>query len=152
MLIGKLAKLAGVKPDTVRFYERTGLLPKPQRIASGYRTYDESTLSQLRFIRKAQSLGFSLGEIRRILSLRGRGRDTCRCVVAMAEATLNETKTKLDEMQKFYEALEINLKKWKRKMRGPIAAEFCDLIESSATPLTHRAGKLESKGGDKHGV
>src|SRR5882724_9647766 len=60
LLIGRLAKLAGVKPDTIRFYERSGLLPKPSRMASGYRAYDDAALKQVRFIRKAQSLGFSL--------------------------------------------------------------------------------------------
>ena len=100
LLIGRLAKLSGVKPDTIRFYERSGLLPKPQRLASGYRIYDNAALKQVRFIRKAQSLGFSLDEIRRIMSLRGQGKETCRCVIWMAEATLGETHTKLDELRK----------------------------------------------------
>ena len=52
LLIGQLATLAGVKPDTVRFYERRGLLPKPARTASEYRLYDEAALNQLRFIRR----------------------------------------------------------------------------------------------------
>jgi len=98
LLIGRLAKLSGVKPDTIRFYERSGLLPKPQRLASGYRIYDNAALKQVRFIRKAQSLGFSLDEIRRIMNLRGQGKETCRCVISMAEATLGETETKLKEL------------------------------------------------------
>jgi DNA-binding transcriptional MerR regulator len=52
MLIGKWAKLAGVKSDSVRFYERSGLLPKPERLASGYRVYDEAALKRLRFIKQ----------------------------------------------------------------------------------------------------
>ena len=100
LLIGQLAKLAGVKPDTVRFYERSGLLPKPARTASEYRLYDEATVNQLRFIKKAQSLGFSLDEVRRILCLRGQGSRTCRSVIAIAEATLEETEIKLRELQK----------------------------------------------------
>src|SRR5438067_2963498 len=109
LLIGRLAKLSGVKPDTIRFYERSGLLPKPLRTASGYRVYDDAALKQVRFIRKAQSLGFSLDEIRRIMSLRGQGRETCRCVIAMAEATLAETEVKLKEMLAFRNALATNL-------------------------------------------
>jgi DNA-binding transcriptional MerR regulator len=131
LLIGRLATLAGVKPDTIRFYERTGLLPKPSRTASGYRVYDDAALNQVCFIRKAQSLGFSLDEIRRIISLRGRGRETCRCVITMAEATLAETETKLEELRKFRDTLTSNLIRWKRKKRGPIAAEFCALIEAA---------------------
>ena len=131
LLIGRLAKLSGVKPDTIRFYERSGLLPKPSRTASGYRFYDTAALNQVRFIRKAQSLGFSLDEIRRIMNLRGQGKETCRCVIAMAEATLAETETKLKELSQFKDRLATNLTRWKRKRRGPIAAEFCALIEAS---------------------
>ena len=129
LLIGRLAKLSGVKPDTIRFYERSGLLPKPSRTASGYRLYDDAALKQVRFIRKAQPLGFSLDEIRRIMSLRGQGKETCRCVISMAETTLAETETKLKELRKFKDTLATNLPRWKCKRTGPIAAEFCALIE-----------------------
>ena len=131
LLIGRLAKLAGVKPDTIRFYERSGLLPKPQRLASGYRSYDDAALKQVRFIRKAQSLGFNLDEIKRIMSLRGQGKETCQCVIRIAEATLAETETKLEELRKFKDTLATNLTRWKRVRRGPIAAEFCTLIETA---------------------
>ena len=136
LLIGRLAKLLGVKPDTVRFYERSGLLPKPSRTASGYRVYNDAALNQLRFIRKAQSLGFSLDEIKRIMSLRGRGKETCRCVVSMAEATLSETETKLKEMQRFREALANHLARWKRNSKKA-PAEFCALIESTSAVGQH---------------
>ena len=131
LLIGRLAKLSGVRPDTIRFYERSGLLPKPQRLASGYRAYDDAALKQVRFIRKAQALGFSLDEIQRIMNLRGHAKETCRCVIAIAEATLAETETKLKELHQFKDRLTANLTRWKRKGRGPIAAEFCALIEAA---------------------
>jgi len=131
LLIGRLAKLLGVRPDTIRFYERSGLLPKPSRAASGYRVYNDAALNQVRFIRKARSLGFSLDEIRRIMNLRGHGKETCRSVIAMAEATLAETEAKLQELSKFKETLARNLKRWKKKTCGSIAAEFCALIESA---------------------
>src|SRR5436309_5433385 len=97
LLIGRLAKLSGVRPDTIRFYERSGLLPKPQRLASGYRTYDDAALKQVRFIRKAQSLGFSLDEIQRIMNLRGHGREPCHYVIRMAETTLSETQAAFED-------------------------------------------------------
>lgn len=131
LLIGRLARLAGVKPDTIRFYERRGLLPRPARTAAGYRVYEEANLRRVRFIRKAQSLGFSLDEVQRILSLRGHSGETCRCVMAMAEATLSETEDKLRELARFKNKLETNLRRWKRMGRGPIVAEFCALIETS---------------------
>lgn len=136
LLIGQLAKAAGVKPDSVRFYERSGLLPKPERRASGYRVYEEAALRRLRFIKKAQALGFSLDEIRRILRLRSQGQPACECVVRMAEATLSETERKLRELQNFAEGLRQNLQHWRqvagRKGHGNnCVAEFCGLIESS---------------------
>jgi len=134
LLIGRLAKLAGVKPDSVRFYERSGLLPKPARTASGYRVYDEAALRRLLFIKKAQALGFSLDEVKRILNLRGQGRETCRCVIAIAEATLSETAEKLEELQSFHDALKKNVTRWRRlpSPSGRMAAEFCALIESTS--------------------
>lgn len=129
LLIGQLAKSAGVKTDTVRFYERSGLIARPERTAAGYRVYDEAALKRLRFIKKAQSLGFSLEEIKRIVSLRGRGAETCKCVIAMAEATLAETELKLNELQRFHEGLKRNVKRWKREPQSRAGAEFCTLIE-----------------------
>jgi MerR family mercuric resistance operon transcriptional regulator/MerR family gold-responsive transcriptional activator of gol and ges genes len=142
LLIGQLAKQADVKADTVRFYERALLLPRPERTAAGYRVYDEEALRRLRFIKQAQSLGFTLDEIRRILSLRGQGRETCRCVIAIAEATLTETEEKLRELQNFHDALKKTLARWRRLSgrSGRMAAEFCALIESTAR--RERAGPL----------
>src|SRR5439155_15818356 len=136
LLIGRLAKLLGVRPDTIRFYERSGLLPKPQRLASGYRIYDDAALKQVGFIRKAQSLGFSLDEIRRIMSSRGQGKETCRCVIAMAETTLSETEAKLKQLESFRDALAYHLSRWKRNSRSRAVAEFCTLIET--TPLASK--------------
>ena len=131
MHIGVFAKQGDVKPDTVRYYEKRGLLPKPARGTSGYRVYDQAALNQLRFIRKAQALGFTLDEIQRILSLRGRGKERCRCVIAMGEVTLTETKRKISELEKFREDLRKMLAGWRRLSRqgNPVTGEFCALIE-----------------------
>lgn len=137
LLIGQLAASAGVKADSVRFYERSGLLPKPGRSASGYRVYDQHALDQLRFIKKAQSLGFSLDEVRRILRLKDQGSAKCRSVLAMAEATLEETELKLTELQRFRNALATNLRRWRKRPTGTkCAAEFCDLIEEGSDNQT----------------
>lgn len=142
LLIGELARQAGVKPDTVRFYERTRLLPPPRRTEGGYRAYDESALRRLRFVRQAQALGFSLDEVRRILSFRGSGAATCRCVVAMAETTLAETAAKLAELQRFHDSLAGQLGRWKRNAKSKPVAEFCALIESTAEPDVPRKRKM----------
>ena len=72
MQIGQLAQRADVAIDTVRYYERNGILPKPERQASGYRHYGDEDVSRLRFVRRAKALGFTLVEIRDLLALSGR--------------------------------------------------------------------------------
>lgn len=131
-LVGQLAKAAGVRADTVRFYEKQDLLAKPERTPAGYRIYGEPALRRLRFIRKAQALGFSLEEIKRILKLPG-GASTCRCVTAMAEASLKETELKLKELERLRAMLESNLEKWKKQAPDGhrMVSEFCSLIESA---------------------
>ncbi len=69
LTIGAVAKRAGVAIDTIRYYERQGLLPEPMRRASGYRSYGDGAVAQLRFIRRAKALGFTLEEIRDLLTL-----------------------------------------------------------------------------------
>ncbi len=130
--IGQLAAAVGVKTDSIRFYERAGLLPKPSRGANGYRTYDDVTLKRLRFIKKAQSLGFTLDEIKRIFQLRAEGKPACAHVISIAEATLEETERKLKEMRTFAASLRKQLSRWKdAKPSSRVAADFCKLIESS---------------------
>src|SRR5437588_12788993 len=76
LTIGRLAQEAGINLETVRYYERRGLLPKPPRTASGYRLFPADATLRLRFIRRAQELGFSLKEIRELLALRVSPRTT----------------------------------------------------------------------------
>jgi MerR family mercuric resistance operon transcriptional regulator len=68
--IGDVAERGGVNLQTIRYYEREGLLPEPPRLASGYRLFPEAAVRRVRFIKRAQELGFSLAEIRELLSLR----------------------------------------------------------------------------------
>ncbi len=97
LTIGKLATAGGVGIDTVRFYERAGLLKKPQRTAAGYRLYAESDAARLRFIRRAKALGFSLEAIAELLRLSdGGGRRGA--VRALAERRLAEIEQKLSEL------------------------------------------------------
>ena len=136
LLIGQLARAVGVKADTVRYYERVGLLAKPARTAAGYRVYCPASVDRLLFIKKAQALGFTLDEIKRILSLSGEGTETCECVIRMAEASLEEVETKLRELQAFRDGLAENLARWRSTSDkgGQLASEFCALIENSQPP------------------
>ena len=93
LTVSKLADQVGMTPDALRYYERTGLLPKPERTASGYRLYDEETADRLRFIKGAQPLGLKLREIRELLEVLDRG--LCPC--GDTEAMLRQPVREIDE-------------------------------------------------------
>jgi MerR family transcriptional regulator, copper efflux regulator len=96
--IGALAKRAGVGIDTVRYYERAGLLAPRSRLSSGYRRYSELELARLRFIRRAQALGFTLKEVRELLSLSAQ-RDVAR-VKRTAQAKVTDVERRIAELEK----------------------------------------------------
>jgi MerR family transcriptional regulator, copper efflux regulator len=101
--IGALAKRAGVRIDTVRYYERSGLLAPRTRLASGYRRYGDVELSRLRFIRRAQALGFTLKEVRDLLAL-SKGRDVAR-VKRAAQEKLADVEEKIADLKRVRQGL-----------------------------------------------
>lgn len=103
MKIGEVATRADVNIDTVRYYERTGLLPEPKRRPSGYRAYDSNTIRRLRFIRRAKTLGFTLEEIGELLSISGQ-RDVAAAKAA-ARRKLASVDQRLAELQRIRDAL-----------------------------------------------
>lgn len=100
MTIGRLAKSAGVNIDTIRYYERNGLLPAPMRRASGFREYGPSDVGRLRFIRRAKELGFTLAEITELLSLSEHRHSDMRGVKRKAEQRLQQVERKIAELQR----------------------------------------------------
>ena len=98
--IGSVAKRATVGIDTIRYYEREGLLPPPRRRASGYRDYDAAAVDRLRFIRRAKSLGFTLDEIRELLALSADHQHGMRDVKRRAETKLAEVDQRIAELQR----------------------------------------------------
>ncbi len=105
MTIGQVARRAGVGIDTVRFYERQGLLAKPARRASGYRQYGEDAVGRLRFIRRAKDLGFTLAEIAELLALRRDPDTTCAEVKHKARAKLADVEARIADLQRIRQAL-----------------------------------------------
>jgi MerR family copper efflux transcriptional regulator len=103
--IGQVARRAGVGVETVRFYEREGLLEEPSRRASGYRQYSLAVVKRIHFIKRAQQLGFSLKEIRELLQLRVDGQTTCEEVKRHTEAKIAQVERKLIELQRMRQAL-----------------------------------------------
>lgn len=106
MKIGELAQRAGVRIDTVRYYERQRLLPPPARQPSGYRHYASSDVSRLRFVRRAKTLGFTLDEIRELLALSGRREDDMGGLKAAAIAKLADVEAKLAELTRIRDGLK----------------------------------------------
>jgi MerR family mercuric resistance operon transcriptional regulator len=105
LTIGKVARLAGVGIETIRFYEREGLVADPPRKQSGYRQYGAETVARLRFIHRARELGFSLGEIKDLLFLRVDPTQTCGHIVRKAEEKILEIDEKIQALLRMKEAL-----------------------------------------------
>jgi MerR family copper efflux transcriptional regulator len=103
--IGTIAKRVGVAIDTIRYYEREGLLPPPARRASGYRSYDEGALVQLRFIRRAKGLGFTLDEIRELLALSRDRQHGVKAVKRRAQQRLAAIEQRIAELQRVRDGL-----------------------------------------------
>lgn len=127
MTIGELARRAGVNVQTVRYYERRGLLAEPHRTPSGYRQYSDATLDRLRFIKRAQELGFTLSEIHELLVLRLDPRTTAAQVKARAEAKIDDVERRIHDLQHIKHALT-HLAGRCHGGRGPVGE--CPLLEA----------------------
>ena len=106
LTIGRVAKAAGVGVETIRFYEREGLIAEPPRRRSGYRQYPSDTVRRVRFIRRAKDLGFTLRQISELLALRVEPNRTCAEVREMARSKVQDIEAKIAELEKVKAALE----------------------------------------------
>jgi MerR family mercuric resistance operon transcriptional regulator len=127
---GRVAREGGVNIETIRYYERRGLLPKAGRLVSGYRAFQPEAVRRIRFIKHAQALGFSLKEIKELLSLRVTPRARCADVRARAEAKIGEIEEKIRALR----AMKRTLKKLVSEcMSGSAPATDCPILESLDT-------------------
>ena len=124
--IGEVARRAGVGVETVRFYEREGLLEEPDRRESGYRQYTEEVVLRLRFIRRAKELGFTLKEIRELIALRRDPSATRADVRQQATAKITDIEAKIRDLQRMKEALL----KLTVSCRGRGSASSCPILEA----------------------
>ena len=127
--IGEVARRAGVGVETLRFYERSGLLDRPARTEGGYRLYDAKALKTLEFIKRAQSLGFTLEEIKRIIAESRAGQRPCAEVRETVRRRLAELDEQMAQIRRYRNALATTLKQWDEK--GFADGDFCGLIESA---------------------
>jgi DNA-binding transcriptional MerR regulator len=129
---GEVARRAGVSTDTIRHYERKGLLPRVARSPNGYREYPEGTERTVRLIRNALAVGLSLEELSRILAVRARGEAPCRMVRALAGEKLRAMDERLAELQGARDRLQAVLADWDARLRRTPAGQRAGLLEALA--------------------
>lgn len=127
--IGDVSKLSGIGIEALRFYEKSGLLEKPARTYSGYRMYGRDVLDRLAFIKRAQPLGFSLDEIRRIVADARAGQSPCDEVREIVRQRLEELDERMREMRRYRKELSETLAEWDEKGQAP--GHICGLIEGA---------------------
>ena len=126
---GELADRAGISTEAVRFYERAGVLSPPARTASGYRDYDEAALDRLSFVRAAQAVGLTLGQIREVIAFRDQGEPPCALVLELIQRRSAELGARIAEMRRIKAELD-HLAERARSLRPEDCLEgtVCHLI------------------------
>ncbi len=136
MTIGKAARTAGVGVETIRFYERKGLIDRPLKPPrAGFRVYPEETIQRIRFIRQAQAIGFSLHEINELLSLRADPAADCSNVREQASVKLEEVNRKITRLEDIRDALQDLI----AACPGRGALRVCSIMETLAASDDGRA-------------
>ena len=139
LTVGALAKRVGIRGSAVRFYERQGLIASRRR-ANGYRIYDKQVIEVLRFINRAKALGFSLEEVREILTLRRGGIEPCDCVTTTIERNLVAIEQRIAELSTLRRQLRTLVKNSKRKRH---ADEICPILSDAAPNVAGRRKRKE---------
>lgn len=131
--VGQLAEKAGINPESIRFYEAQSLMPQPSRSAAGYRMYPASAALRIRFIKRAQELGFSLREIKELLELAEDRTSDCGDVRALAQTKVAEISQKIETL----EAMRRTLTVLAQSCPGTGPAVKCSILESISSDVVH---------------
>jgi MerR family copper efflux transcriptional regulator len=126
LTIGKVARRVGIRPSAIRYYERQGMVQPAVRGANGYRTYGDETVKLLLFVRRAQSLGITLREIKPLLNLASQGQQPCSHVKQLARKHLEEVDQKIRELHVLRKELRMLLRRKAGQRHGN---EVCPIIE-----------------------
>jgi len=130
MYIRDVAASAGLTPQAIRFYEKLGLIEKPQRTSGGYRVFSAGAVERIGFIKGAQKLGFSLDEIREVLRLKYSGQSPCECVRRMLNRKLKELRGKIRQMDQMQREISACLQASRKRVRLPDAASLiCPIVQ-----------------------
>jgi Hg(II)-responsive transcriptional regulator len=130
----EVAERAGVNAQTLRYYERRGILPDPPRSAAGYRDYPDTAVAVLRFVKRAQELGFTLAEVEELLGLADGGPESCDAVRSLASAHIADLQHKIADLQRMSASLSALVDTCEQP-RADRSCPLLDAIESDA-PLT----------------
>jgi DNA-binding transcriptional MerR regulator len=140
--IGQVARRAGVSADTIRYYERLGVLPKPQRSPAGYREYPENAVNRITLVRNAARFGFTLTEIRGFLRVREAGGKPCHQVRQSAQTILDGVDRQIAELTATRETMRETLLKWDAQLARTPAKRHARLLErlppDHQTPVAQR--------------
>jgi DNA-binding transcriptional MerR regulator len=143
MLIGELADALGIPTQTVRFYERRGLLPEPRRAPNGYRVYDDATATRLSFIRTAQAAGLTLAEIASVVDLRDDGTAPCTHVGGLLEAKLEEVRERRRQLAALEAELEQLVDRSHRLDPSDCTdADICHILRPDGSAATPTSGSV----------
>lgn len=137
LLSGELARLAGISTDTLRHYERKGVLARPRRAGNGYREYPLAALQRVRLIRRALAVGFSLDDLAHILRVRDSGGTPCHEVRALAAARLSQVETQLKDLIAFRDELRTTLREWDTRLARKKPGARANLLEALAADETN---------------
>lgn len=118
ILIGQVAKLTDLSVDSIRFYERQKLVPRPIRTAGRFRTYTAADVARLRFIHEMQGLGFSLNEVKQRLDLRAHVAEACSVVRDLLRANIRNIRAKVSHLRNLEAALVADLRRCNRELRS----------------------------------
>ena len=143
--VGAIAKLAGVSVDTVRHYERVGVLPKSARTLAGYRNFPPETSQRVLLVRSAIQAGFSLKELARVLRVRDSGGAPCREVQSLAKSKLVQVREQIAALQVLEKLLHSRVTAWNRKLARTPQGVPARLLDDLAKVLSN----LKSKRGNK---
>ena len=127
LFVGQFAKEAGINVETVRYYEKIKLLPRPKRRESRYRLYNETDLKRLLFIKRAKEIGFTLREIKELLELKIDSEAKCGDVKHFAEGKLRDVKNRINDLMRIKNVLEGLVAQCARE---EVSADECPILES----------------------
>lgn len=127
--IGEMARKIGVQPESIRYYERIGLLPKPRRGTGGYRLFSRDDLGRVELIKKMQALGFSLDQIRRLLELKFTHGHSCQHVRDGLRQKLEAIDHQIADLKAFRKEVAQALKTCERSMEVHASEDYCPVLE-----------------------